>query len=136
MWHHFLRIPAGLALCFSSHRKAQSQMWMGSGVSVPHDGCQMFSSVDLRRIEWVSSSSDLSPISALRCRSTGIKGALPVDHTLTIKSVRAFKISNQFWFQAFRNNIPLLGVLNFFYIYIPSTIFSNLNRARFSIGRI
>ena len=43
----------------------------------------MFSPVDLKQIEWAGSSSNLC--------STGTKGALPVDHTLTIKSVRAFK---------------------------------------------
>jgi len=51
----------------------------------------MFSPDDVGQIEWACSSSDLSPIGALRCCSTGIKGAILVDHIPTIKSVRAFK---------------------------------------------
>jgi len=58
--------------------------------------CYKFSSVDLEQIEWTSSSSTLSPIVALGCRFVGTKEDLPVDHTPTIKSVRTFKISNQF----------------------------------------
>ena len=50
--------------------------------------------VNLRRIEWASPSSNLSPIDALRCCSTRTNGVLPVDHTPKIKSVTAFKISN------------------------------------------
>ena len=39
--HHFLQILAVIALCFSLRQKAQPRMWMGSGFSVPHGGCQM-----------------------------------------------------------------------------------------------
>jgi len=52
--------------------------------------------VGLRLFEWASPSSALSPIVAPGYRFAGAKGALPVDHTSTVKSVRAFKISNQF----------------------------------------
>jgi len=53
----------------------------------------MFLPIDLRWIRWASSSSDLSPIGAPRYRSTRTKGVLPVDHTPTIKSARAYKIN-------------------------------------------
>jgi len=52
----------------------------------------MFSSVDLGLTGWASSTSSLSPSGALEQHSVEIEGVLPVDHTLTIKSVRAYKI--------------------------------------------
>ena len=94
---------------------------------------QMFSLVDLGRIGWASSSLLLSPFGAPRCRSTGTKWVLRVDHTPTIKLVRAYKINIQCQSQVFRNSIPLLGVSTPF-IDIPSTVFSNLNRVRFQQG--
>jgi len=46
------------------------------------------------QLDWIeSSTSGLSPLGALEQRSTGTEGALPIDHTLTIKSMRAYKIS-------------------------------------------
>ena len=39
-----------------------------------------------------SSASDLSHLAALERDSVGTEGALPVDKTLTIKSVRAFSM--------------------------------------------
>ena len=79
-------------LVFLISQNAQSQMWMGSSFIESHSGRQMFSSIGLGWIEWASSTSDLSPIGAPRYCSTGTMGALPVDHTPTIKSVRAFKL--------------------------------------------
>jgi len=52
----------------------------------------VFSLVDIVWIEWASSTFDLFPIGASKYRSSGTKGVLPVDHTPTIKSVRAFKL--------------------------------------------
>jgi len=49
----------------------------------------MFSSVDLELIGWASSASSLSPPGALEQRSVKTGRALPVDHTPTIKLVRA-----------------------------------------------
>jgi len=52
----------------------------------------MFLPVDLGLTRWASSTSSLSPPGALEQRSVETEGALPVDHTPTIKSVRAYKI--------------------------------------------
>jgi len=52
----------------------------------------MFSPVDLRLTGWTSSASSFSPLGALEQRSIEADGAVPVDHTLTIKSVRTYKI--------------------------------------------
>ena len=92
----------------------------------------LVSPVDLEWTEWANSSSALSPIVASRCRFTGIKGVLSVDHTLTIKSVRAYKINIQFQSYVFINSIPLLGVSSPFYRY-PTFFF---NQSKISIRRI
>jgi len=78
---------------------------MGSGFIEPHSGRQMFLPIDHKRIKWASFTSDLSPIGALICCSTGTKGVIPIDHTLMIKSMRAYKINIQFQSQVFINNI-------------------------------
>jgi len=84
-----------------------SQMWVGSGFIGPHGGIRF----------------DLSPRG---CLFFEIKGALPIDHILTIKLVRAFKLSICISAR-FRKNIHLLGALNPFIdipSVIPSTIFT------------
>ena len=70
-----------------------------------------------------SSTSDLSPLEsvlplliALERGSLEIEGALPVDHTSTIKSVRAYKTREVFSF-SLRNIVPLPGDLSLFYNY-------------------
>ena len=65
-------------------------MSMGSGLNVPHIRCQMFLPVDLRWTGWASFAFSLSPLGALEQRSIETDGALLVDHTPTIKSVRAY----------------------------------------------
>jgi len=77
----------------------------------------MFSPVDLRLTGWASSASSISPLDALEQRSVKTEGALLVDHTPTIKSERAYKISNQFQSKVLRNSIPLPGVSSAFYSY-------------------
>jgi len=47
-------------------------------------------------IGWTSSFSNLLSLGALEQRSVETEGALPVDHTLTIKLVRAYKIKISF----------------------------------------
>jgi len=61
-----------------------------------------------------------------RC-STGTKGALPVDHTLAIKSVRTFKISNQFSLKYSETTYLYLGSKAPFIDIIPSIVFTNEN---------
>jgi len=92
----------------------------------PHGGCQMLSPIDLSQTEWASSSFALSPIIAPRCHFIGTKGALPVDHTTMIKSVRAFKISNQFNFK-YSKIVYLYLESQAPFIGIPSTVFTNEN---------
>ena len=67
-------------------------MWMQLGFIGPHGGSQMFSAVDLGLTGLTSSASSMSPPNTLEQRSIETEGALPVDHTPTIKSVRAYKI--------------------------------------------
>jgi len=50
----------------------------------------MFLPVDLRWTGWASFAFSLSPLGALEQRSIETDGALLVDHTPTIKSVRAY----------------------------------------------
>ena len=52
----------------------------------------MFSPVDLGLTRWASSASIQSHLSALEQRSAEIEGVLPINHTPTIKLVRAHKI--------------------------------------------
>jgi len=56
-----------------------------------------------------SPASNLSPLAALEGGFAGTKGALLVDHTPTIKSVRTFKSSNLFKL-SLRNGISVPGV--------------------------
>jgi len=53
---------------------------------------EVFSSVDLRLTGWASSASSLSLLGPLEQRSTETNGALPIDQTSIIKSMRAYKI--------------------------------------------
>ena len=76
--HHLVFL---ISLC------GQSQMWMGSSFIGPTMGAKCS-----RWIEWESSAFGLSSIGALKRCSTRTNGTLPVDHTLTIKLVRAFKL--------------------------------------------
>ena len=86
----------------------------------------MFSLVDLGWMEWASSSSDMSPIGAPRCCSIGTNGTLPVDHTPTIKSVRAFKLQILFQSRVFKK-VYLYLESQAPFIDIPSTILINEN---------
>jgi len=52
----------------------------------------MFLLVDLRLTGWRRSAFGLSPSSTLEQRPIETEKVLPIDHTPTIKSVRAYKI--------------------------------------------
>jgi len=65
----------------------------GNSFTGPHDGHQMFSSIDLDKFSVV----DLGPLHAFivdasRYLKSTMRGAPPIDKTLTIKSVRTFNI--------------------------------------------
>ena len=84
--------PNGPCLVFLISQNAQSQMWMRSSFIEPHARRQNVL-VDWPRLDWMGElHSDLSPLGAPKCCSSGTKMTLPVDHTPTIKSVRAFKL--------------------------------------------
>jgi len=82
--HHLLQIPTGLA-CFSSRRKAQTRMWMGSSLSGPTVGAKCSCWLTFGLTGWASSASNLPLLGALEQCSIETEGALLVDHTLTIK---------------------------------------------------
>jgi len=67
-------------------------MRMGSSFTGSDGVRQMFLPVDLGLTGWANSASSLSPFGALEQRSAVTEGALPIDHTSMIKSVRAYKI--------------------------------------------
>jgi len=66
--------------------------------------------------------------------STGTKEALPVDHTPTIKSVRVFKNIKSVSVSSMSETTHLYLGFQAPFIDIPSTVFSNLNRAIFQQG--
>ena len=91
--HRLLQIPVVLASCSSLRQKTQTQLWMRSDLLGPTVGAKCYRRLTLVR----SSISDLFPLEsvlslliALGRGSVETKGVLPIDHTTTIKSVRAY----------------------------------------------
>jgi len=73
-----------------------------------------------------SSVSGLSPLGALEQRYAGTEGALPIDHTPTIKSVRAYKIIISFGLKYSETTYLSRGSQAPF-IVIPLTTFTHEN---------
>ena len=80
-------------------------MWVGSGFIGPHG----------EKLHFWSVSSEICSTSSC-FGSVEIERALPIDHTPTIKSVRAYKTREVFSF-SLRNNVPLPRDWNPFYNY-------------------
>ena len=94
------------------------------------------------RTQWANSSSALSPTVTLRCRFTGTNGTLPVDHTPTIKSMRAFKYQISFGLKysetayLYRGfQAPFIDIVPVGWLEVPSCAYVTLSFRIFAFAR-
>jgi len=84
--------PYGPCLVFLITSESSNTIVDGSSFICPTVGAKCSCRLTFGLTRWASSASNLPLFGALEQRSVETEGALPVDQTSTIKSVRAYEI--------------------------------------------